>query len=140
MPRHEVRIHEVINAPREKVFAFLAEHEKFAALFGGRCARVKDGQGEVNGLGSVRRIGPGLLSFDETIVTFDKPSRIEYQITRGSPLKNHLGTIDLNSTGGTTEINYVIRFDGKIPFTGGLIAWLLHTAWKKNAPRKLAQI
>jgi len=140
MPQHEVKIHETVQAPRDQVFAFCADHEKFATLFGGNCKRVKDGQGEPNGLGSVRRMGPGPLSFDETIVTFDKPSRIEYQVTRGSPIKNHLGSISFMSVGETTQVDYVIRFDARIPGTGAFIAWLLGWAWKKNAPRKLARL
>lgn len=140
MPQHEVRIHETIQAPRDQVFAFFADHEKFATLFGGTCKRIKDGSDEPNGLGSVRRLGPGPLSFDETIVTFDKPARIEYQVTRGSPIKNHLGSINFMSVGETTQVDYVIHFDAKIPGTGGFIAWLLGWAWKQNAPKRLARI
>lgn len=140
MPKHQVQVQETIQAPLDQVFAFFADHEKFATLFGGACKRVKDGQGEPNGLGSVRRMGPGPLSFDETIVTFDKPRRIEYQVTRGSPIKNHLGTIDFKAAGNTTVVDYVIRFDSKIPGLGGIIAWVLGKAWKRNAPPKLARI
>lgn len=140
MPQHEVRIQETIAAPPERVFAFLAEHENFARLFGGRCVRVKDGEGEVNGLGSVRRIGPGPLSFDETIVTYEPSRKLEYAITRGSPLKNHRGTLDLQPVNGGTRLDYVIRFDGKLPLVGAVVAKALATAWRLNAPKQLAQI
>ncbi len=137
---HEVHFQTTVRAARAQVFAFLADHEKFASLFGGSCKRVKDGEGDVNGLGSVRRIGPGPLAFDETIVTFEPDQRIEYSVTRGGPIKNHLGTVDLKAVGQSTEIDYVIRFDAKIPGTGGLIAALLRTALKANARKALATL
>lgn len=140
MPKHEIRLPVRVDAPVEKVFAFFADHEQFASLFGGRCRRVRDGQDEPNGLGSVRRIGPGPLSFDETIVAFEPNRRIDYQITRGSPLKNHLGQIRFESSGGGTEIDYVIRFDPKIPCTGGVIGMLLSAAWKASAPKVLQRL
>lgn len=142
MPQYQVRINETVDAPREKVFAFFADHEKFATLLGGSCKRVKDGKdpAEPNGLGSVRRIGPGPLAFEETIVGFDAPSLIQYSITRGSPLKNHLGTIEFSSRGSSTRVEYVIRFDTKLPFTGKLIAKALGLAWKRSAPKILKQL
>lgn len=137
----EVRFQTTVKAPRERVFAFLADHQKFARLFGSTCTRIKDGQGDVNGLGSVRRLGPGPLSFDETIVTFEPHRRIEYSVTRGSPIKNHLGTVDLSdAAGGGTAIDYVIRFDGKIPGTGAPIAALLRFALKANAGKALSTL
>lgn len=140
MPKHEIRLTARVDAPVEKVFAFFADHEKFATLFGSRCERVKEGQDEPNGLGSVRRLGPGPLSFDETIVAFDKNRRIDYQITRGSPLKNHIGQIRFSNEGGITEIDYVIRYDVKIPCTGRLIRRILSSGWNANAPKVLKRL
>lgn len=140
MPKHEVVLQETVKAPRDKVFAFFADHEKFVSLFGGACTRIKEGRDEPNGLGSVRRLLPGLLSFDETIVKFDKPSVIHYQITRGGPLKNHLGMIEFTDLGSQTRVDYVIRFDGKLPGIGTLVEFLLRKGWKANAPRRLAKL
>ncbi len=136
----EVSFQTTVKAPRERVFAFLADHQNFARLFGGSCQRIKEGRDEPNGLGSVRRIGPGPLAFEETIVTFEPHSRIEYSITRGGPLKNHLGTIELRDVGGATFIDYVIRFDGKLPGSAAVIATLLRVALKANARKTLATL
>lgn len=141
MPQQEVHIRETINAPVEKVFGFFADHEKFSHLFGSPCKRIKDGAGDVNGLGSVRRLGGnGPLSFDETIVLFEPGRRIDYEVTRGSPIKNHRGTIKFTAAGNRTELDYVVRFDPKIPGTGGLIAGLLGRMWKTNAPKILSRL
>lgn len=140
MPSQEVRLHARVRAPIATVFALFADHERFATLLGGRCTRIKDGVGDPNGLGSVRRIGPGPLAFEETIVTFEPERRIEYTVTRGSPIKNHLGTIDFREDNGSTVVDYVIRFDGKLPWTGSLIASALRAAWQRNSGRVLAQL
>ncbi|NGY05805.1 SRPBCC family protein [Solimonas terrae] len=142
MAQREVHFHEQINAPIDRVFEFLADHQNFAALFGGRCTRIKPGDdaAEPNGVGSVRRIGPGPLAFDETIVVFDRPQRIDYTISRGSPLKNHLGSIRLRNTGAGTEIDYVIRAEGRLPGLGALAGHALALAWKANARKQFAKI
>lgn len=140
MSQQQIRQHVRVRAPVERVFAFFADHERFITLMGGRCRRIVDGESEPNGLGSVRRIGPGPLSFDETIITFEKNARIEYAITRGSPIRAHRGTIDFRDDRGATVVDYVIRFESKIPLTGGLIARGLKLAWKLNAPKVLAKL
>ncbi|MES0875168.1 SRPBCC family protein [Sinimarinibacterium thermocellulolyticum] len=140
MSQQQIRQHLRIRAPIERVFAFFADHERFVTLFGARCRRIVDGQDEPNGLGSVRRIGRGPLSFEETIVTFEKNRRIEYAITRGSPIRNHRGTIDFRDDRGATVIDYVIRFEPKIPLTGSLIARGLKLAWRLHAPKVLARL
>lgn len=142
MAQHEVRFHEVIHAPIDEVFDFLSDHQNFAALFGGRSTRIRvgDDPAEPNGLGSVRRIGPGPLSFDEKIVVFERPQRIDYTICRGGPLKNHLGTIHLRSVPHGTELDYVIRFDGRLPGLGTASARALEFGWKRSARKALAAL
>lgn len=140
MPKHVIRITETINAPREKVFAYFADHEKFASLLGGKAKRIKEGDTEPNGLGSVRECGPKAISFDETIVKFDRPKTIHYAISRGGPLKNHKGEIEFKTVGKGTQVNYTIAFDGKFPLIGGLIKFVLEKAWSANGPRKLAKL
>ncbi|AXQ28040.1 SRPBCC family protein [Solimonas sp. K1W22B-7] len=137
MPRYEVRLAETVNAPLSEVFDFFADHERFTTLFGSHCMRIREGELEANGIGSVRRIGSGRSSFDETIVAFEPNRRIDYQVTRGSPIKNHLGQILFTSDNGRTQIDYVIRFDPKIPCTGKLLVLVLRAMWKRNAPQAL---
>ncbi len=140
MALQQIQVHTTVQAPVEAVFAFFADHEKFATLLGGRCRRVKDGEDDPNGLGSVRQIGSGPLSFDETVVTFKRNEQIEYAITRGTPLKNHRGTINFKSVDGATVIDYSIRLEGKFPLIGPIVAHALRFAWKHNSPRVLAKL
>lgn len=142
MSQQEVHIHEQLRAPIERVFAFFADHQNFVSLFGARCTVVRAGDDadEPAGVGSIRRIGSGLLSFDEKIVVFERLARIDYAIVRGGPLKNHLGTIRFKPSGDGTEIDYLIRFESRLPGTGGLFANGLQMVWKRNAHKALSAL
>ena len=135
-----IEIRETVAAPIDRVFELFADHQRFSGLFGGRCERVVEGTPEPNGLGSVRRIGPGALAFDETIVAFEPNARIDYQITRGSPLKNHLGQITFREVDGATEVDYRIRFEGKVPLVAWVIKKALEWAWRRHASAQLAAL
>lgn len=85
--------------------------------------RIQDGSDSENGLGSVRKISIGLLpSFEETITKFVPNEHIEYKITKGSPIKNHVGTLDFKDTDKGCSLDYVIKLESKIPLTTGIIA------------------
>ncbi|HUS24718.1 MAG TPA: SRPBCC family protein [Candidatus Binatia bacterium] len=141
MAQQQVVFEEFIAAPREKVFAFFADHEKFGTLFGGKVKRIKDAPGaDPNGLGSVRLIpGPG-GAFEETIVSFQAPELIEYRVTRGSPIKNHLGRIEFHDETAGTKVRYTISFEPRIPLTGSLIAGILRASWCRNLPKAMEQL
>ncbi|HEY1077851.1 MAG TPA: SRPBCC family protein [Fontimonas sp.] len=140
MALQQIQNHATVHAPVDAVFAFFADHEKFVTLLGARCRRVKDGEDDPNGLGSVRRFASGPLAFEETIVTFKRNQQIEYAITRGSPVKNHRGTINFKSVDGATVIDYSIRLEGKLPLIGPIVAAALRLAWKLNSPKVLANL
>ena len=81
--------------PPQPVFAHLAEHENLAEVFDAKITRLHDGEdGERNGVGSVRQlqIGP-LPPFEETVTEFVPNERIVYRITKGSPLRGHVGVM-----------------------------------------------
>lgn len=121
--------------PPEAIFAHLAEHENLADVFGAKVTRLKDGEGERNGVGSVRQlqIGP-LPPFEETVTEFVPPERIVYRITKGSPLRGHVGTMTFTPTpNGGTRFVYDIRIASPIP---GL-APLVHASLTRSIERSL---
>ena len=142
MPKQSVRFEQFFAAPRDKVFAWFADHEKFGRIWPGRTRRIRiatEGQ-DPNGLGSARAIGSWPLAFEETITDFRSPELIEYRVTRGGPVKNHAGRLRFESVAGGTGLEYVIEFDPKIPFTGGLIAGLLCGAWRHGVQKAIEDI
>lgn len=124
--------------PPQKVFDFFAVHENLMHVFGGkiRLSQPAPEGDNPNGLGSVRTIslGPG-PDFDERIEAFEPASRIEYTITRGSPVKNHYGTMCFSDDNGGTLLDYRIRLAGRIPGTTGLIAGIMARTLSKGLPK-----
>jgi uncharacterized protein YndB with AHSA1/START domain len=115
---HYVHIERDFSKPPERIFAYLAEHENLAEVFGAKITRLRDGeQGDRNGVGSVRRLKIGPLSpFEETVTEFVPPQRIVYRITKGGPLRGHVGTMKFTpGPGGGTHFVYEIRIASAIP-------------------------
>src|SRR5579884_3144192 len=110
--------------PVEEVFAYLAEHENLAPVFGAKISRLNDGtDGTRNGVGSARemRVGP-MPPFVETNVEVIPNELIRYRITKGGVLDNHEGVLRFaGRDGGGSRLNWTITFDGKVPGTGALI-------------------
>ena len=80
-----VHFHNEYSMPVEQLFEYLSEHENLAPLLGMRIERVRNGDNERNGVGSVRRLSVnGLLPFEETVTAFVPCERIEYTITKGT--------------------------------------------------------
>ena len=113
------------DQPPDRLFAYLSEHEHLGDLFGMRVERVRDGEnGERNGVGSVRRLSfGGMLPVEETITAFEPNRRIEYRITKGSPLRDHRGEMLFSERpGGGTHLRYEIEFGGKFPGADRIVA------------------
>ena len=123
----EIYLEKIFKAPRKTVFAHLSDHEKLSPIFNAQIKGIKDGKdGNINGKGSVReiRLVPG-IKFEETITGFVPDTRIEYMISKGSPLKNHKGVMQFSDHGSGTRLRYRIEFESKypIPFLGSIIRW-----------------
>lgn len=141
MSQQMVRFEQFFAAPREKVFAYFADHARFGRIWGGKFTRIKDAPGaDVNGLGSVREIRNAGMRFEETITQYQPVSFIEYKVTRGGPVKNHVGQIRFNEVPGGTQVNYEIRFEPKIPLTGRLVAGILCSTFHGGIDRAVKDI
>jgi uncharacterized protein YndB with AHSA1/START domain len=135
---HHVHVEHRFEKPPERVFAYLAEHENLAELFGARITRLRDGtDGRRNGVGSVRRlqVGPG-PPFEETVTEFVPPERIVYRITRGSPLRGHVGVMTFAPDAGGTRFVYDIRLASPVP----LLALLVKLSLTRSINASLANV
>jgi len=139
MTQKTITIHEKFNAPIDEVFGTLSNHAKFGEICGINMKRTKDGTDGLNGLGSIRaiKIGP-LPAFEETITGFIPNEFIEYKITRGSPIKNHVGTLKFSEKNNQTVLDYTIKLESKIPFTTNIIKTALQNGISKGL-RKYAR-
>jgi len=136
MPKHHILIEKEFNTPLEEVFNRVCDHEEFGRLIGSNIARTKDGkEGNLNGLGSIRTISIGPLpTFEETVTAFKENEYFEYKITKGSPIKNHIGKLRFSSSDNKTQLSYSIDFDMRIPLPllGSTIAKTLKSQISKG--------
>ena len=124
MRAYRVHVSHDFAKPPERVFAYMSEHENLGPLFGANVTRVRDGDTERNGVNSVRRLKVGPLPpFEETVHEFVPGERIVYRITKGGPLKNHVGVLEFSPTpGGGTHLEYNIRIASVIPGLAPIVA------------------
>ena len=138
MRAHHVHVEHDFAKPPQRVFNHLAEHENLAEVFGAKVTRLCDGEeGERNGVGSMRQlqIGP-LPPFEETVTEFVPFERIVYRITKGSPLRGHLGVMSFAPGSSGTRFVYDIRLASPVP---GL-ALLVRTMLTRSITRSLANV
>ena len=126
-------------APVERVFAYMSEHENLAELLGAQVERLEDGHPERNGVGSRRRlkVAPGAQPFEETVTRFVPGELIEYRITKGSPLRDHVGIMSFSRTaGGGTHLDYRVRIASRIPGLSPIVTAVL----TRNVTKGLATV
>jgi uncharacterized protein YndB with AHSA1/START domain len=128
-----IEIDHDFSLPVERVYAYLAEHENLEAIFGAKIARVRDGEDSRNGAGSVRQLRIGILPpFEETVTNAVPNERIDYKITKGSPLRNHHGSMAFSATGTGSHLHYVIEFGAVLPGLDRVIKPGLERAIRKG--------
>ncbi len=134
MAVYTIEIDETFDVPRNKVFALFADHHRFGKMIGAPVKRIKDSdQADPNGIGSVRKIGVGPLSLEETVLSFEPGSLIEYAITSLSPIKNHMGRIRFSDTkDGQTNVHYTITFEDIVPFSGKVVSSALEHGLRRG--------
>lgn len=133
-----IEVVQEFSAPVDRVYAHLARHENLEKVFGAKITRLRDGDTTPDGVGSVRRmkVNPLLPPFEETVTQAVQDELIEYRITKGSPLKDHVGVMRFSPTGAGTRLDYTIEFESKVPGAGGVF----RRAIEKNVRSGLRQI
>ncbi len=131
MKIHKIVFKKQFNAPVDKVWEDFNNHENLGKIFGQKMARIKDSNDpdNINGINSVRKIHIPLVPFEETIRKSEKPNCIEYQISKGTPLSHHYGTMLFHAEGNnTTRLHYTIEIGSKIPLVASIVAAILKNA------------
>ena len=124
MAIHKVILHQEFDAPAERVWEALSDHNNFGKIMGQNMKRILDSQdpGNVNGVGSVRLISLPMLSFEETVRKSQRGSLIEYQITKGTPLDHHLGRMAFTDLpGNRSALDYTIELGSKVPLLASIV-------------------
>lgn len=134
----KVHVTEEFSCSPEKLYEYLEVHENLSDIFFPMTVKtVQNGLETKYGVGSVRQLSIGpLLPFEETNVVCDKHLRIEYKITKGSPLKGHHGVMIFEPTSKGCRLDYTIVFDSDIPLMADIVKFGLENGIK-NGLKKL---
>ena len=137
MRAHWVHVEHDFPAPPSVVFAHLAEHENLADVFQAQVTRVRDGDTERNGVGSVRivKIGPA-PAVEETVTEFEVDELIEYRVTSKGPLKDHVGIMKFSGLpDARTHLDYRIRLSSHVPGLAIVLKGVLTRGIEKSFAR-----
>lgn len=136
MTMQNIEIIQTFSQPIESVFAVLSDHVTFGHIVGANIQRIKDSKdADKNGLGSIRLIKSfPAPAFEETIVAYEVNKFIAYEISKGSPIKNHRGELHFSGEGDNTKLLYTIRFEPKVnfPLWGRLLKSLIEKPIRKG--------
>lgn len=137
MRAHWVHVEHDFPAPPSVVFAHLAEHENLADVFQAKVTRLRDGDSERNGVGSMRivKIGPA-PPVEETVTEFETDELIEYRVTNKGLLKDHVGIMKFSELpDGDTHLDYRIRLSSHVPGLAVVLKGLLTRGIEKSFSR-----
>jgi len=118
-----IRVERTVDAPIEAVFEVLADHANYDR-FGGirRAELIRPGAKDRNGVGALRRITIGPLSFEEEITAYEPPTRLDYLIVKlNAPYDHKGGSVRLESSdGAATHAVWTSEYEIPVPLVGGL--------------------
>ncbi|MFM9023285.1 MAG: SRPBCC family protein [Solirubrobacterales bacterium] len=137
MRAHWIHVQHDFPAPPAVVFAHLAEHENLADVFQAKVTRLRDGDTERNGVGSMRivKVGPA-PPVEETVTEFETDELIEYRVTSKGALKDHVGIMKFSELpGGGTHLDYRIRLSSHVPGLALVLKGVLTRGIEKSFAR-----
>jgi len=119
-----------VAAPPEIVFDVLTDHRRYTEITPLRRAELeREGEPTPNGVGAIRVLsampGPPMR---EEVVAYERPHRFSYTVLSGLPFRDHLGTVELSSSDGGTEITYAVKTTPTIPIAAPIIMAVLKKA------------
>ncbi len=136
MSHHKIVVTETSAQPVEDIFSFLAEHQNLSKLFLLPVRRIKPGADEVNGVGSVRRLGIGPLGVEETVTAMEENRSIDYRISRhGGPIRDHRGRIEFSASPTGSQLRWSIEFTAPVAILGHAISQVLEQALRQGLRR-----
>lgn len=118
-----------VGAPPEVVFDVLTDHRGYAGLTRLRSSELeREGNPPPNGVGAIRvlrAVGPPMR---EEVLVHQRPERFSYKLLSGLPVRDHVGTVMLDASGGGTKLTYAVRTTPTVPLAGGIVVAVLKRA------------
>jgi uncharacterized protein YndB with AHSA1/START domain len=119
-----------VAAPPETVFDVLTDHRRYTEITPLRRAELeREGEPAPNGLGAIRVLsavpGPPMR---EEVIAYERPYRFSYKILSGLPVRDHVGTVEMQPADDGTEIVYSVKTTPTIPLAGPVFMAVLKKA------------
>ena len=119
-----------VAAPPEVVFDVLTDHRRYTEITPLRRAELeREGEPTPNGLGAIRVLaaapGPPMR---EEVIAYERPFRFAYKILSGLPVRDHVGTVEMQPSGEGTELVYAVKTTPTIPLSGPVFMAILKKA------------
>lgn len=138
-----IKLYQEFDAPVESVWEDFNDHANLSTILGQNVKRIKDSDNpeNINGVGSVRLIKIPFAPFEETIRKSVKPTCIEYQISKGTPLHHHYGKMQFSSlSADKSALDYSIELGSKIPFIAGILKVATQNSIEAGLKKYAAQL
>lgn len=117
-----VTLERTTQADMETVFAVLTDHRGYADISAVRKAVLeREGTPAPNGVGAIRKLSLAGPPLREEVTGYDAPSRFEYRLLSGLPVRDHVGTVTLSHSGGGTHISYRVDTTPTLPVGGAAL-------------------
>jgi uncharacterized protein YndB with AHSA1/START domain len=114
-----IELSQEIPAGPQRVFEVLADHEAMVDWSGAREVVLRHpGDPPPNGVGAARVIRAAGVAFEEEILVYRPPERMEYRLVAGLPIRDHHGEIQVEPHGAGSRVTWRVRFRPSLPGTG----------------------
>lgn len=118
-----------VAAPPEIVFDVLTDHRRYTEITSLRKAKLeREGEPAPNGLGAIRALTVAGPPMREEVIAYERPFRFAYKILSGLPVRDHVGTVEMQPSDGGTEIVYAVKTTPTIPLAGPVFMLFLKKA------------
>ncbi len=118
-----------VAAPPEVVFDVLTDHRRYPEITALRKAELeREGEPAPNGLGAIRVLTVAGPPMREEVIAYERPFRFAYKILSGLPVRDHVGTVEMQPKDGGTEIVYAVKTTPTIPLAGPVFMLFLKKA------------
>ncbi|HEX6152827.1 MAG TPA: SRPBCC family protein [Solirubrobacterales bacterium] len=118
-----------VAAPPEIVFDVLTDHRRYTEITSLRKAELeREGEPAPNGLGAIRVLTVAGPPMREEVIAYEPPSRFAYKILSGLPVRDHVGTVELQPADGGTEVVYAVKTTPTLPLGGPVFMLVLKKA------------
>jgi uncharacterized protein YndB with AHSA1/START domain len=118
-----------VAAPPEIVFDVLTDHRRYTEITSLRKAELeREGEPAPNGLGAIRVLTVAGPPMREEVIAYEPPFRFAYKILSGLPVRDHVGTVEMQPADGGTEVVYAVKTTPTVPLGGPVFMLVLKKA------------